>query len=188
MKRFLVFSVLILLVSIGFGCKQRTVTQPEQQPSQEMKEGAKAPSAEEVTEQKMASKVESVEESEMASRKMMEKEGMFNDILFDFDKYNVKDMYKPELKKVSSWMMDNPDAKILVEGHTDERGTNEYNLALGDRRANAVKDYLVSLGVSSSRIETISYGEEKPLCTESDEECWQKNRRAHFVVMNKAGK
>jgi len=84
--------------------------------------------------------------------------------------------------------MDNPDAKILVEGHTDERGTNEYNLALGDRRANAVKDYLVSLGVSSSRIETISYGEEKPLCMGSDEECWQKNRRAHFVVMNKAGK
>lgn len=188
MKRFLVFSVFILLVSSGFGCKQRMVTQPEQQPSQEMKEAKTQPSAEEVTEQKMASKVESVEESEMASRKMMEKEGMFNDILFDYDKYNVKDMYKPELKEISAWMMKNSDSKILVEGHTDERGTNEYNLALGDRRSTAVKDYLVSLGVASSRIETISYGEEKPLCTESDEECWAKNRRAHIVVMNKAGK
>jgi peptidoglycan-associated lipoprotein len=186
MKRFLVFFVFILLVSFGSGCKQRMVTQPEQQPTQEMKEAR--PSAEEITEEKMASKVESVEEREMASREMMEKEGMFNDILFDFDRYNVKDMYKPELKKVSSWMMENPESKILVEGHTDERGTNEYNLALGDRRANSVKDYLVSLGVASSRIESISYGEEKPLCAESDEECRQKNRRAHFVVMNKAGK
>jgi peptidoglycan-associated lipoprotein len=115
------------------------------------------------------------------------KEGMFKDIHFDYDKYNVKDEYKPELKSVASWITKNSGTKLSVEGHCDERGTNEYNLALGDRRAKAVKDYLVSLGVPSSKVETISYGEEKPLCTEQTEECWAKNRRAHFVVLGKAG-
>ena len=76
----------------------------------------------------------------------------------------------------------------MVEGHCDERGTNEYNLALGDRRSRAVRDYLVALGIGSNRIETISYGEEKPVCAEKTEECWAKNRRAHFVVLREAGK
>ncbi len=76
----------------------------------------------------------------------------------------------------------NPKTKVVVEGNCDERGTSEYNLALGDRRANAAKSYLVSLGIPSRRIKTISYGKEKPLCTESTEECWSKNRRDHFVL------
>jgi len=79
-------------------------------------------------------------------------------------------------------------ARLSLEGHCDERGTNEYNLALGDRRAKAVKDYLVSLGVASGRIDVISYGEEKPVCKEQSEDCWAKNRRAHFIVLIKAGK
>ena len=116
------------------------------------------------------------------------KEGMFADIMFEYDKYDVKESYKSELQAVSAWMTKNSSAKVSVEGHCDDRGTNEYNLALGDRRAKAVKDYLVSLGVLSSRIETISYGEEKPVCTEQSEECWAKNRRAHFVILTKAGK
>jgi len=186
MKKYLVFLFLVVLVS--FGCKQRAITQPEaERPQKEearetMKE-KKAP--EEVTEKQTPSKVESVESKEMA---MEEQENLFQDIHFDFDKYDVKEEYKPELKKIAPWMAKNAGAKLSVEGHTDERGTNEYNLALGDRRAKAVKDYLVSLGVPSSRIDTISYGEEKPLCTDHTEECWAKNRRAHFVVLHKQGK
>ena len=116
------------------------------------------------------------------------KEGMFEDVLFDYDKYDVKESYKAEMQSVAAWMTKNSSATLSVEGHCDDRGTNEYNLALGDRRAKSVKDFLVSLGVPSSRIETISYGEEKPLCTEQSEECWAKNRRAHFVILMKAGK
>jgi peptidoglycan-associated lipoprotein len=185
MKRFWVLFALVAFIS--FGC-QKAATKPEaQQPSAEQKESAQK-TPEKVTEQKIASGKESVESQEQAARALEEKEGMFKDIHFDFDKYDVKDEYKSELKSIASWMTKNSTAKLSVEGHCDERGTNEYNLALGDRRAKAVKDYIVSLGVPSSKIETISYGEEKPLCTEQTEECWAKNRRAHFVVLGKAGK
>jgi peptidoglycan-associated lipoprotein len=92
------------------------------------------------------------------------------------------------LKSLSSYMINNTEIRLSIEGHCDERGTNEYNLALGDRRDKAVRDYIVSLGIPSLRIDTLSYGEEKPLCTEQTEECWTKNRRAHFVILSKAGK
>lgn len=105
----------------------------------------------------------------------------FDDVRFDFDKYNIKQDYKTVLMDVSDWML-NTNSSILVEGHCDERGTNEYNLALGDRRASSVKSFLVASGVSPSKIETISFGEEKPLCNQSDEYCWTRNRRAHFVT------
>ena len=75
--------------------------------------------------------------------------------------------------------------QVLIEGHCDERGTAAYNLALGDRRANAAKEYLVSLGIDASRLRTVSYGKERPFCTENDESCWQKNRRAHLVITAK---
>ncbi len=75
--------------------------------------------------------------------------------------------------------------QILIEGHCDERGTGSYNLALGDRRANAAKEYLVSLGIDGSRIKTVSYGKERPFCTDSNESCWQQNRRAHLVITAK---
>lgn len=185
MKRFLVLFALVAFISLG--CQKAATKPVAEQPTKEEKESAqKAP--EKITEQKIASGKESVESQEKGAEAMEEKEGMFKDILFDFDKYNVKDEYKSELKSVASWMTKNSNARLSVEGHCDERGTNEYNLALGDRRAKAVKDYLVSLGVPASKVDTISYGEEKPLCTEHTEECWAKNRRGHFVVMGKAGK
>lgn len=87
------------------------------------------------------------------------------------------------LKEVSTILSRNKNIKVIIEGHCDERGTNEYNLGLGDRRANSAKEYLISLGIPSNKIETISYGEEKPICTEQTEDCWAKNRRAHFVFI-----
>jgi peptidoglycan-associated lipoprotein len=106
----------------------------------------------------------------------------FPDVHFDFDKYDIRDDAKPVLEKLAQWLKNNPKARVLIEGHCDERGTNQYNLALGERRASATKNYLMALGISSSRIDTVTYGEERPLCREQTEECWQLNRRAHFVI------
>ena len=86
------------------------------------------------------------------------------------------------LDSIAAWLNKDKNINVLIEGHCDERGTNEYNLALGEKRANAAKEYLSARGIAAKRINTISYGEEKPLCTEQNEDCYQKNRRAHFVA------
>ena len=96
---------------------------------------------------------------------------------FAYNQYNIEDNDKATLERQAAWLQRYPAIKVLVEGDCDERGTREYNLALGARRANAVKEYLVSLGVSSARVDTISYGKEHPICSESTEDCWAQNRR-----------
>lgn len=125
-------------------------------------------------------------EKEQVTGKYVEDEGTsmeFSDIHFDFDMYNIKEDAKPVLDKLSSFLI-KTDAKVIIEGHCDERGTNEYNLALGDRRAQSAKQYLVASGVPRNKIETVSYGEEKPLCDEMTEGCFAKNRRDHFVILS----
>ena len=112
----------------------------------------------------------------------LDKMVMEEDIHFDFDKYNLTPTAQENLLRKAEWLRQNPDATVTIEGHADERGTNEYNLALGDRRADSAKGFLVNLGISASRLTTISYGEERPLCNESNEECWSKNRRGNFVL------
>jgi peptidoglycan-associated lipoprotein len=104
------------------------------------------------------------------------------DVFFDFDRYEVRAGDKGTLDENAKWLKSNQSALLLIEGHTDERGTNEYNLALGERRAKATRDYLVSVGIDEGRITVISYGEERPVCTDKTEACWAKNRRAHFLV------
>lgn len=105
-----------------------------------------------------------------------------NNIYFEFDKSTLTPMAQDTLMRHAAWLRDNPDATVTIEGHCDDRGTNEYNLALGDRRADSAKAFLVDLGIAASRLTTISYGEERPLCMQQTEECWAKNRRGHFVV------
>lgn len=105
---------------------------------------------------------------------------------FDYDKYAVLDADKATLQRQAAWLGKYPNVKVTVEGNADERGTREYNIALGARRANAVKEYLVSLGVSAARVDTVSYGKEKPICTESTESCWAQNRRGVTVVASGA--
>jgi peptidoglycan-associated lipoprotein len=104
------------------------------------------------------------------------------DVYFDFDKYDIRPPDAKTLDTNATWLKSNPNHLVLIEGHCDERGTNEYNLALGERRAKSTMNYLVSQGVQASRITIISYGEERPVCTQKSEECWAKNRRAHFLV------
>jgi peptidoglycan-associated lipoprotein len=108
-----------------------------------------------------------------------------SDVYFDYDKSAIRDdaiaVLAKNAKALQAILADFPAAVIVLEGHCDERGSTEYNLALGDNRANSAKQALVQLGVNASRIHTISYGKEKPFCTEGNESCWQQNRRAHFV-------
>jgi len=104
------------------------------------------------------------------------------DVFFDFDKYDIRPGDAKTLDSNASWLKSNPTHLVLIEGHCDQRGTNEYNLALGERRAKSTMNYLVSQGVQANRITIISYGEERPQCTEHTESCWAKNRRAHFLV------
>ena len=101
---------------------------------------------------------------------------------FAFDQYNVEESDKSILGRQAAWLQKYPAVRVSVEGHADERGTREYNLALGARRANAVKEFLVSQGVSAGRIETVSYGKERPICTESNDSCWAENRRGVTVI------
>ena len=109
--------------------------------------------------------------------------GPLKDVHFGYDSFDLDESARQTLRDNGDWLRDHPKAKVEIEGHCDERGTVEYNLALGAKRARAVKDYLVTLGTAADRLTTISYGEELPLCREHDESCWQRNRRAHFVVL-----
>lgn len=104
------------------------------------------------------------------------------DAFFDYDKADIRPDAREALQKTADFLKNYPQARVTIEGHCDERGSTEYNLALGQRRANAVKEYLVSLGISADRLSTTSWGKEKPFCTESTEACWQQNRRGHFTL------
>src|SRR5258708_1725167 len=106
------------------------------------------------------------------------------DAYFDYDKADIRPDARTALSKTADFLKAHPSIKATIEGHCDERGSTEYNLGLGVRRANAVKQYVVSLGVAADRLNTTSFGKEKPFCTESNESCWQQNRRGHFVKAN----
>ncbi|MGE0041826.1 MAG: peptidoglycan-associated lipoprotein Pal [Vicinamibacterales bacterium] len=127
-------------------------------------------------------------EEQIFARKSLEQlnsERPLGDVFFDYDMSNIRDDARAPLQADADWMKKWTSTRVTIEGHCDERGTAEYNLALGERRANAVKDYLVSLGVDESRIQIVSKGKESPFCTESNESCWQQNRRGHFVITAK---
>jgi len=110
---------------------------------------------------------------------------LLKDVHFDFDRYDIRPEDGPVLNENAALLMKSPAVKVQIEGHCDERGTAEYNLALGERRANSTKKYLVSLGVPPDHLSTISYGKEAPLDPGHHEEAWAKNRRAHFVILSK---
>jgi peptidoglycan-associated lipoprotein len=108
--------------------------------------------------------------------------GLVSDVYFDYDAASLSDRSRDTLANNAAWMREHPEYTFTVEGHADERGTNDYNLALGQERAASASSYLQSLGVDAGRLRNISYGEERPVCTESFESCWSQNRRVHFVV------
>jgi len=124
---------------------------------------------------------------ELAAKELAAKElAALVDIHFDFDKFNLKPEARDILEQHADWLLEHKDYNLVIEGHCDERGTTEYNLALGERRASATQKYLTDLGVDETRLKTISYGEERPLDPRHNEEAWAKNRRAHFVLKKSA--
>jgi peptidoglycan-associated lipoprotein len=190
----------VLALSAGLACKK-----PEPAPKVDAAdEAAKKAAAEKAAAEEAARKAAEEEArrkaAEEAARKAAEEEARRKaeaekaaafkaaaekalvNIHFDFDKSDIKESDRAILQGIADFMKANANAKVTIEGHCDERGTNEYNLALGNRRAAAALAYLKTLGVAEDRFETISYGKEKPLCTESKESCWSQNRRCEFKL------
>ena len=124
-----------------------------------------------------------IDEGIVALNEYVRESGLVGDVYFDYDKYELREDARDRLAKNAQFMKDNPNIVFSIEGHLHERGTNEYNLALGERRASSAVSYLSRLGVATSGISTISYGEERPTCTSSSESCWWQNRRAHFLIV-----
>jgi len=132
--------------------------------------------AESVKEAGLSAEME--EERKMTERAVFENE----DIQFEFDSIRLSSEAQEILRKKAQWLKANPSARVTIEGHCDNRGTNEYNLALGDRRAHSAQVFLIDLGIADSRLQTISFGEERPIDTADNETAWAQNRRAHFVI------
>lgn len=178
MKRFMI-GILMMLVVVAFfnSCKKEVVTAP---PKEE-----KVEKVEEVT-----PKVEKPQltEEELFQRRTLEelnRMGYLKRIHFDFDKYFVRDDMKPTLEQNAQWLLKYPTVVVTIDGHCDERGTEEYNMALGEKRAESAKKYLQNLGVPGERMKTVSYGKIKPLVKGVDEESYFKNRRDEFTIIKK---
>jgi peptidoglycan-associated lipoprotein len=179
------------------GCAKKVVKEgTEEKTATVQKEAGAAPVAAGETEEQRLAREKAMKEA--ALKEQQEKERLaaqkaaataaateFADVRFDFDKYDLKPEARETLKKLGDYLTVNKGATVLIEGNCDERGTVEYNLALGEKRAVSAMKYLVSLGVSKDRVKTISYGKERPLDPGHNEEAWAKNRRDHFVVTAK---
>ncbi len=116
----------------------------------------------------------------------LQRRGFSADVYFDYDESGLTDDTRDKLARNADLLKSNPQFTITIEGHADSRGTNEYNLALGERRSIAVRDYMTSLGLGADRVRTISYGEERGVCTEEEESCWSQNRRAHMLITGRS--
>jgi peptidoglycan-associated lipoprotein len=182
--------LLAMLLVLGVSCAKKTVTMEAEPMEEEMavedaaaqQAAQDAAAAREAKLAKMSEAERQREEAAMMAEEARMRAFVEENIHFDFDKYVLTPKAMMILDEKAAYLREHPEVRVLVEGHCDERGTNEYNLALGDRRANSAKNYLVKSGVADSRITTISYGEEQPLCMDHAESCWWKNRRAQFQV------
>ena len=185
--------MIMLLLITAFGCAKKyttpaETTAPPEGPVKEevMREEVLPERGETIMEERVTERVEApgretVVESGVPSEEQVK--SIFKDVMFDYDKYEIRPDAREGLNAIAAYLGKNKGINIVIEGHCDERGTNEYNLALGEKRAKSAKNYLSSLGVSPDRMIVITFGEEKPVCTDQSESCWQQNRRAHFVIV-----
>jgi len=192
-RKWLVWTVVPVLSVLLFGCPKKkpntppkdlnvettTVAPPPPASTEEVKP-PQQPSTSDKTENPLLSEDLQVVNDELRRR------GFAGDIYFNYDESNLSDEAREKLARNADVLKGQPQFQVTIEGHCDERGTSEYNLALGERRANAVRDYLGSLGVTPARMRTLSYGKERPVCTQNEESCWSQNRRAHMVVTGRS--
>ena len=183
------FLVLVLIIFVGFlspSCAKKELKSEPVMSEDEARRRAEEEARKREQERQAAIREEELKEGQLgteserfqSAREMFENE----DILFEFDSASLSVEAQEILRAKAEWLRENPGARVVIEGHCDERGTNEYNLALGDRRAFSSKSFLVDLGIADSRLTTISYGEEQPIDSRSTEDAWTQNRRAHFVI------
>lgn len=174
-KGLFLWAVMIMIVSVCLwglaGCAEKKIV---------VKEAAQPPAMEQP-----APEPEAVPPMAEGEQKVTEEAMQLEDIHFDFDKYNLRPGDRKILSGHADWLLKNENYKVTIEGNCDERGTEEYNMALGQRRATTAMNYLVNMGVKKSRISTISYGKDRPLDPGHNEEAWAKNRRDHFVLQEK---
>ena len=161
------------------GCSQQAPTTPSGISGPQKSEATQKPATPMPAKSSQASSLEALQKGTLGTSA---EEGPLRDIHFDFDRRDLRPDAREILKGHAAWLKANPRVRVEVEGHCDERGTSEYNLALGAKRAESARRYLIDLGIAPDRLSTISYGEELPICKEQNEACWAKNRRAHFVV------
>jgi|SRR6185295_894869 len=194
-RKWMIWIAVPVLLTFLYGCPKKkpatppadlnvdTTTVPAPAPTPTQPEEVQQPAAPEVNDQAedplLSSDLQVVNDE-------LRRRGFSPDIYFDYDESTLTDDNRDKLSRNADLLKSNPQFAVTIEGHCDERGTNEYNLALGDRRANAVRDYLGSLGVAGDRLRTISFGEERPVCTTSEESCWSQNRRAHMVITGRS--
>ena len=183
------FLILLLVIFVAFlapSCGKKEIRSEPVMSEEEARRKAEEEARRREMERQAAVREESLKEESLTEEKertRLERDIFENeDILFEFDSAKLSEEAQQILRTKAEWLRINPRAQVIIEGHCDERGTNEYNLALGDRRAFSAKAFLIDLGISQSRLTTVSYGEERPLDSRSDEEAWAKNRRAHFVI------
>lgn len=181
----LVFAICSFFLIFITGCAKSPTVKEEIVPTQGESEAVSSEQAgqAEWTETTEAEKRALAEKT--LKEKILAEASSFNDIYFAFDRYDLAPESRGTLDNLADWLLEHRDFEVTIEGHCDERGTTEYNLALGERRAEAAKNYLVNLGINKKDITTISYGEELPLDPRQCEEAWSKNRRDHFVVSPK---
>ena len=193
-RKWMVWIVAPVLLTVLYGCPKKkpqtppqdlevdttTVTPPAPTTTTDVPAATTPTPAEDETEDPLLSADMQVVNDELRRR------GFSPDVYFEYDEDSLSDETRERLARNADLLKSSAQLTVTIEGHADERGTNEYNLALGDRRANAVRDYLTSLGVDGNRLRTLSYGEERPVCTTVDESCWSQNRRAHMVITGRA--
>jgi peptidoglycan-associated lipoprotein len=179
-KLWICLALLIVIPGLLFtaACSKQTVTETEEPAVMEEPKEEPAETPSEAAAEQPGEDVKEDTSGITASRNMF----LTEYVHFAFDKYNLDDEAQAVLRRKAEFLQDNPEIYVTIEGHCDDRGTNEYNLALGDRRAESTKSFLLDLGIEAYRLSTVSYGEERPLCDERDEECWAKNRRSAFLI------
>ena len=188
MRRFVSGAAIVLVVSLTAGaCAKKAPEPPPPAPTAPAPESKPAPPPPPPP-PPPAPKPPAPTEDELFAKKTLQQlndEKPLADVYFAYDSTDLSEEARASLQKNLQWLNRWTSTKIMIEGHADSRGTNEYNLALGERRADAVRDYLVSLGLSEDRMTIVSKGEEQPFCTDESESCWQQNRRGHFIFTAK---
>ena len=192
-RKWMVWIAVPVLLTLLTGCPRKkpqtpaedlnvettTVQPPPPAAAQDVEQPAE-PAMEDKTEDALMSEDMQVVNDELHRR------GFSADVYFQYDESELSDETRDKLARNADLLKGQPQFQLTIEGHADARGTNEYNLALGERRANAVRDYLSSLGVGAERLRTISYGEERPVCSDEEESCYSQNRRAHMIVTGRS--